>query len=226
MKKTLKFILKTILCIVSFVVLYIILGISLPIVGISAKETREPKSVSIFLLTNGVHTDLVLPIRSEYIRWDEKVPFNNTLSQSSDYKWIAFGWGDKGFYLNTPTWADLKFSTAIKAAFWMSDSAMHCTYYNHLEENKDCIKINLTESQYKKLIQYIDNKFDKDQQGNYIFISTDAVYGDSDAFYEAKGTYSFLYTCNTWANYGLKAAEQKYALWTPTDFGIFRHYRK
>ncbi|MDO4229706.1 MAG: TIGR02117 family protein [Capnocytophaga sp.] len=226
MKKAFRFVLKTILYIVSFIILYILLGVLLPMIGISAKETNEPKTVSIFLLTNGVHSDLVLPIHTEYIRWDEKIPFTDVRSQSSNYKWIAFAWGDKGFYLNTPTWTDLKFSTAFKAAFGLSDSAMHCTFYDSLEENKDCIKINLTENQYKKLVQYIDNKFDKYQNGNYIFIPTDAVYSDNDAFYEAKGTYSFLYTCNTWANYGLKAAEQSYALWTPTDFGIFRHYKK
>ncbi|MFP3836064.1 DUF2459 domain-containing protein, partial [Chryseobacterium sp. SIMBA_028] len=48
---------------------------------------------------------------------------------------------------------------------------------------------------------------------------------DNDAFYDAKGTYSFFYTCNTWANNALKAAGQKAALWTPSDFGIFQHYK-
>lgn len=40
----------------------------------------------------------------------------------------------------------------------------------------------LTAAQYKRLIEYIDNKFDKDQQGNYMFIPTNAVYGNDDAF--------------------------------------------
>lgn len=42
-----------------------------------------------------------------------------------------------------------------------------------------------------------------------IFIPTDAVYGINDAFYDAKGKYSFFETCNTWANDGLKEAGQK-----------------
>ncbi len=48
---------------------------------------------------------------------------------------------------------------------------------------------------------------------------------DDDAFYEAKGSYSFMKTCNTWANSALKSAGQKAALWTPSDKGIFRHYQ-
>jgi hypothetical protein len=47
----------------------------------------------------------------------------------------------------------------------------------------------------------------------------------NDSFYEAKGAYTLFYTCNTWANNGLKAINQKAALWTATDRGIFQHYR-
>lgn len=226
MNRVIKALFKTVLWIIILVISYIVLGLVLPLIGISAKETSEPKTVDVYILTNGVHTDLVVPVKTKIMDWNKKVPFSNVVSQSPHYQWIAFGWGDKGFYLNTPTWADLKFSTAVEAAFWLSESAMHCTFYDDLQEDENCVKLSITENQYKDLVQYIDSKFDKTHTGEYIFIPTDAVYGDSDAFYEARGTYSFLYTCNTWANYGLKAAEQKYALWTPTDFGIFRHYRK
>lgn len=226
MNRVIKALFKTVLWIIILVISYIVLGLVLPLIGISAKETSEPKTVDVYILTNGVHTDLVVPVKTKIMDWNKKVLFSNVASQSPHYQWIAFGWGDKGFYLNTPTWADLKFSTAVEAAFWLSESAMHCTFYDDLQEDENCVKLSITENQYKDLVQYIDSKFDKTPTGEYIFIPTDAVYGDSDAFYEAQGTYSFLYTCNTWANYGLKAAEQKYALWTPTDFGIFRHYRK
>ena len=56
-------------------------------------------------------------------------------------------------------------------------------------------------------------------------MKTDAVYGKNDAFYDAKESYNFTQTCNTWANNGLKTAGQKAALWTPSDFGIFYHYK-
>ena len=65
----------------------------------------------------------------------------------------------------------------------------------------------------------------KDQNGKTKLIKTDAAYGNNDAFYDARGSYSFLYTCNTWTNDGLKVAGQKAAFWTATDFGIFQHYK-
>ena len=225
MKKALFLTLKVIGFILGAVFLYIILALVLPLIPINAEKTDDPKIIEAYIMTNGVHTDLVLPIKTKYIDWSQKLPFENTKGQDSNQNFIAFGWGDKGFYLDTPTWADLKFSTAFKAAFWLSDSAMHCTYYKKMTVGADCKKIMLTEKQYQNLIKFIDDKFDKDAQGNYHVIKTDAVYDNNDAFYDAKGTYSFAYTCNTWANQGLKVAGQKAAFWTPTDFGIFRHYK-
>lgn len=225
MKKALILTLKIIGFILGAVFLYIILGILLPLIPVQAEKTDEPKIIEAYIYTNGVHTDLVLPVRTKYIDWSLKLPFENTKGKDPDQNFIAFGWGDKGFYLDTPTWADLKFSTAFKAAFWLSDSAMHCTYYKRMKVGEDCKKIMLTEKQYQNLIKFIDDRFDKDTAGNYQLIRTDAVYDNDDAFYDAKGSYNFTYTCNTWANDGLKAAGQKAALWTPTDFGIFRHYK-
>lgn len=177
------------------------------------------------MLTNGVHTDIVVPVKTAQFDWSKEIPFQHTLSKRSDFKYLSVGWGDKGFYLDTPEWSDLKFSTAFNAAFWLSESAMHCTFYDKMTVGKDCVRLNLTHDQYMELVQFINAKFDRDQNGKVMLIQTDAVYGKNDAFYDAKGRYSFLDTCNTWTNQGLKVAGQKAALWTPTDFGIFQHYQ-
>ncbi len=83
----------------------------------------------------------------------------------------------------------------------------------------------ISKQQYQALVRFVEDKFDRDTNGNFIYVPTNAVYGDTDAFYDAKGTYSFAYTCNTWTNNALKAAGQKAALWTASDFGIFQHYK-
>ncbi len=225
-KKMLFIILKTLGILVGIIVVYIALGYFLPFIEVAAKDDGEKKEIPIYIYTNGVHTDIVMPIKNELHDWSSEIPFNNTKSKKSDYRYVGIGWGDKGFYLDTPTWADLKFSTAFKAAFWLSESAMHCTYYREMREGEDCKMIMISKNQYLQLVKFVDNKFDKDPDGKNILIPTKAVYGDNDAFYDAKGRYSFLDTCNTWANNALKAAGQKAALWTPTDYGIFLHYQK
>lgn len=224
-KTILMYILKVLGIILGIVIIYVILGLLIPYIPVSAKDDGQKKEIPIYIYTNGVHTDIVMPVKNDLQDWSRKIPFANTKSKKTDYQYIGIGWGDKGFYLDTPTWADLKFSTAIKAAFWLSDSAMHCTFYNTMKEGDDCKMIMISRNQYLNLVKFVEDKFDRDQNGNFMLIPTDAVYGDNDAFYDAKGTYSFLYTCNTWSNNALKAAGQKAALWTPSDFGIFQHYK-
>lgn len=224
-KKMLLLIIKALGIIVGIVVLYIAMGYFLPFIEVSAKDDGQKKEIPVYIYTNGVHTDIVMPVKNDLQDWSTKIPFGNTKSKSTDYNYVGVGWGDKGFYLDTPTWADLKFSTAFKAAFWLSESAMHCTFYKTMKEGDDCKKIMISRDQYKKLVDFVDAKFDKDQNGNYNLIPTNAVYGNDDAFYDAQGKYSFLNTCNTWANDALKAADQKAAFWTPSDYGIFLHYK-
>lgn len=224
-KSVLIILLKVAGFLIGIILIYALLGYLLPFIEVSEKNDGEAKEIPIYIYTNGVHTDIVMPVKNDIHDWSSKIPFSDTKSGKTDYQFVGIGWGDKGFYLDTPTWADLKFSTAVKAAFWMSESAMHCSFYRTMTEADDCKKIMISRDQYMKLVDFVDAKFDKDGLGNYILIPTDAVYGDNDAFYDAKGRYSFLNTCNTWANDALKAAGQKAAFWTPSDYGIFLHYQ-
>lgn len=224
MKKFLIVAIKSIGVIIGIIVVYVILVLLLPYIPVTKKPVSEPQNVTIYILTNGMHTDLVMPVKSDVMDWNNEIPAGKTLSGRTDYRYISIGWGDKGFYLDTPTWAELKPSTALKAAFWLSESAMHCTYYDKMTEGDDCKKITLTQKQYVELTEYVKSKFDRNQNGKPILIKTDAVYGNNDAFYDAQGSYSFLDTCNTWTNNGLKASGQEAAFWTATDFGIFQHY--
>lgn len=225
MKNILSVIARFFAVILSLIVIYVIAVLLLPIIPVQKKPTTEIADVPIYIYTNGVHTDLVMPIQSKTLDWSDKLPFRNTKSQQTDFDYVGIGWGDKGFYLDTPTWSQLKPTTAFYAAFWLGESAMHCTFYKAMQEGADCKKIMLTQTQYQALTNFVDAKFDKNANGKNILIPTKAVYGDNDSFYEAQGSYSFLNTCNTWTNNALKIAGQKAALWTATDFGIFHHYR-
>ncbi|WP_219127690.1 TIGR02117 family protein [Mucilaginibacter sp. 21P] len=216
--------LRTLLCFIGFIALYLIAAFGLSAISTPAENTSDTKNVDIYILTNGVHTDVVVPVESDAADWSKKVEFKNVRKPDTTARLVAFGWGDKGFYLNTPTWAQLKFSVAFKAATGLSTSAIHATFYNNLTEDASCKKITLTKEQHKRLVAYISQSFKTDSAGNYIDIKTTANYGDTDAFYEAHRRYNLFYTCNTWANNALKACGQKACLWTPMDKPIFKKY--
>lgn len=223
-KKAIKIILSCILGIIAFVALFLLSAFLLSVWTVK-KEPGTSTDVAIYILTNGDHTDIVVPVKNQVTDWSKEMSYQNTTGRDTTAKYLAIGWGDKGFYLNTPTWSQLKFSTAFKAAFALSTSAIHATYYQTMPENNDCKKIMISNSQYKRLIAFVDSSFKRDVAGNVINIKTNANYGDSDAFYEAKRKYNMFYTCNTWANNALKACGQTACMWTPFDRGIFYHYR-
>ena len=202
---------------------YLLIVTLLSFVSVNEDFAENQKEIPIYILTNGVHTDVVLPLKSEHYDWTNQLKPEHTKAKDSTYQYAALGWGDKGFYMETPTWADLKTSTALKAASGLSSTAMHVTFYKDLKESNSCKKLQISSDNYKKLILFINESF-QTKSGEYLKIETEAVYGKHDVFYEANGSYSLFYTCNSWANQALKAANQKAALWTISDSGIFRHY--
>jgi len=224
MKKTLKILKKFAFAILAFLLIYVASAFLLSKITINSNADHQSKDVSIYIKTNGVHTDIIVPVKNEIKNWSSQIKFENTKSKDSTAEYLAFGWGDKGFYLDTPEWSDLKASTAFKAAFALGNSAMHTTFYKSIKENKECVKINISQENYQKLIAYIEDSFQFDVNQNPIFIPA-TTYGKNDSFYEAKGKYNLFHTCNSWANNALKSSNQKAAFWTVTDSGIFCHYQ-
>jgi len=204
-------------------VAYVLITLLLALIPVNNQEDDNPE-MTIYIRTNGVHTDLVFPYVSETFDWSRYLHTNDTPSQIQHPSWVALGWGDKGFYLNTPEWKDLKFNTAFRAVTGLSESAMHVTYYRQMVENENCVAIRISRENYLKMCQYVADTFDqKDNQ--FRLIETNQNYGQNDVFYEAKGSYHLFKTCNTWANNVLKSENQKAALFTLFDFGIFYHYQ-
>lgn len=223
-KKSLKVFKKLFLGILGFLLIYVISAFILSKIAVNSDADNQTKEVSIYIKTNGVHTDIITPIKNDIVDWSSKIKIENTKSKDTTAQFVAFGWGDKGFYLDTPEWSDLKASTAFNAAFGLGSSAMHTTFYKSLKESKSCVKITVSQENYKKLVTYIEDSFQFDSTQNPIFIQS-TTYGENDSFYEAKGKYSLFHTCNSWANEALKNANQKAAFWTVTDSGIFYHYK-
>lgn len=195
--------------------------------GVEVKaEPETTPDVEIYIVTNGVHADIVVPARTAQIDWSKQILFAHTREQDSLATYVSFGWGDRQFYIETPEWKDLKWSTAINAILGLNSAAIHTTFYKNLNEGIDCKKLLLSTSQYERLITYIENSFSKYIDGDFINIGPGLNYGPNDSFYEAEGNYNLFYTSNTWTNDALKACGQKACVWTPFDKGIFHHYNK
>lgn len=220
LKKFIRLNLVLITGLVFAITLYFIIALILSNIPLNSNFKETPAGIEIFVQSNGVHTNFILPSQSEFMDWTAHLPYNQFEEVDSTFKYISFGWGDKNFYMNTPTWADLTFSTAFKAIFFFGSGAMHINYIqNKPSENDLCKRLMLSETEYLKLINYIKNSFITDSSGKFIQIKHPG-YSQYDCFYEAKGTFSFLKTCNVWVGEGLKKAGIQTSFWTPFDFSV------
>ena len=226
MIKGLKIFIWILVSILLFFALYILFAFLLGKIESSQLHSKKTKPNIALILSNGVHTDIVMPVKNQFVNWKYYFPVANTRAKLDHNKWISFGWGDKEFYLNTPTWSDLTISTALRSATGLSSSALHVTYRDSINtDSTNCVKLYLSNSEYENLRDFIFKYFQKSKNNKAKYILTDAVYGDNDAFYESNGTYHLFYTCNTWTNDALKSCNQKACVWTPFEFSIFSLYK-
>jgi uncharacterized protein (TIGR02117 family) len=205
--------------------LYLLAAVIGSLIPVSAENTAiSPKeAVLIYIKTNGVHTDLVMPLQNAYVDWTQTIDTNHARN-ASNAQWCSIGWGDKKFYIETPEWSDLTVSTAVGSTFGFHQSAMHVVFYPLVLPSKRKRALYLSPEQYQRLHGWILDWFELDSNGQVIPIPTGNSYGPNDVFYEAKGRYHLFHTCNTWTNQALKVAGQRAAWWTPFDKGIFYHY--
>src|SRR5688572_12434230 len=138
--RILKFAFKFVLYFILFIVFYLTSAYFISRTEYPCEKTKEAKNITIFIKSNGVHTDIVVPTKTSIINWRNFVLPENTRKKDSTCQYLAFGWGDKGFYLETPTWGDLKASTALNAAFGLSTTAIHTTYYSEVIPDKTTCK--------------------------------------------------------------------------------------
>ena len=221
LKTTGNYLAKTIIIILLIVVSYFLFALILTLIPVNSNFKETKNGQEIFISTNGVHTNIILPAKSEYFNWLE------FLKTNKDCKYIAFGWGDEEFYLNTPTWDDLKLATAFKAGFWPTRTIMQVYYINNEpDETENTIKLSLNEEQFLKISSFVRNTFEIDSTGLVIKVEPNNKFYFREQFYKAKGTYSIFNTCNNWTNRGLKQAGIKNSVWASFDKSVTYHLRE
>ena len=199
---------------ISAVILYFIAALILSVLKTHPPKTDCLAENEIYITTNGVHLDIVLPVENV------KQELLNNLEILPGTKYVSFGWGDREFYINTPEWKDLTFKTAFKALFLKSETAMHVTCYS--TSYSSWRKFKICSSQLDLLNSYIEKSFSKNENGGLQKIAVPGYY-ESDFFYEATGSFSLFNTCNVWVNKALKVTGIQTSVWSPFDFGVLHH---
>ena len=186
-----------------------------------ADMPSPPAEVEAYVLSNGVHTDLLFPIRSPTIDWTQVVPLADAPAPPADAAFVAIGWGDREFYLNTPQWADLTFSRALGALTGGNTALLHVTWLSRAQVRRGAYALPLSTFQYQQLTTYVRAMLPTPRT----LPIAGAHYGREDAFYEALGSYNAFETCNTWTGRGLRQAGITTGRWTPFEPNVVWHLR-
>jgi len=209
----------TLLGLLLAITLYVAVACALVFLPANAKPPAEPATVEAWVLSNGVHTDLVFPVRSATVDWLQLFPLSDFKAPPPDAEFVAIGWGDREFYLHTPTWGDLTAARAFGALSGGNRSLLHVTYLQRAQLRRGAYKLPLSQPQYAQLVAYVRATL---PSGRATPIAG-AHYASDDAFYEAQGSYHLFETCNTWTGRGLRQAGVTVSRWTPFDFNVTWH---
>ena len=169
--------------------------------------------VRIYVVSNAVHADIIVPASNTVVDWPGRFSNTEFRDDIQNESHVAFGWGDRGFFLETKTWDDFKLSTAANALLVPSGSCVHVAFTNP-EYYRDSVSVTISPEQYRQLVHYIDRTFQTNDDGEYIQILGEA-YSSNDAFFQSNGRYHLFNTCNSWVGRGLKTAGVKTPWFSP-----------
>jgi uncharacterized protein (TIGR02117 family) len=217
LKTTAKIISIPIAVLLGAALLYVIVAFGFLLFPANQHAASAPTEVDAYIISNGVHTDFLLPVQTSAIDWKSIFDPHAVTDPAVATDYIAIGWGDREFYLNTPEWKDLTASRAFHALFGHDSSLIHVEYFSRddVTHFSQRYRLHLTQAQYKSLVNYVLNSTAL-QHGSAQPIAG-RHYGSDDAFFEANGHYNLYTTCNTWTGDGLQVAGVPVSRWTPFD---------
>ncbi|MGB0523756.1 MAG: TIGR02117 family protein [Flammeovirgaceae bacterium] len=216
--KTVKYTFRLLLIFLASILLYLLTAIILTLIPSNSSSEQPAEGIDIYLISNGFHMDLVLPATHKIYHWNDFIDFTQFHESTKPPKFLAFGWGDKGFFYDAPTVNDLTISTTLNAIFLPSPSVMHVILFFGRPVGQDVHQITLSPQQYEALVMHIQSGFQRNEQQQIIPLTGDGYGHVTDKFYQGTGSYSLFTTCNSWINQGLKKAGVKTATWAPFDW--------
>ncbi len=173
-------------------------------------------SVEIFVAANPIHSDIIIPFddaaRNEFafLRAGNGADWLD----NPNVRFISFGRGGRAFYIETPTWSDLKAVPLLKG-LTLDNATIHVEPLGEIfRDNPSVVALSISSESLVSLRREIRASFTKGTDNAPILIAGKS-YGEFDDFYEAAGYFNALLGCNTWTAQMLRVAGLRTGLWNP-----------
>jgi len=202
--------------------LYLIAALAGSLIPVNRGWTEPRRGTTVYLAANGIHTDLIMPVKAQGLDWAPLLPKSDFAAPDPNARWIAFGAGEQHVYLNTPTWWDLTPRT-IWSALTGGREVIHAEYVP--SPAYAAREIRLRPDEYRRLWAAVRAGFALDPAGRPQRIDHPG-YGSADAFYRSAGRASMFSTCNSWLATRLRLAGIRTSVWPPFTSGLVWRYRR
>ncbi|MCM5558460.1 TIGR02117 family protein [Pleomorphomonas sp. JP5] len=167
----------------------------------------------ILVLSGPIHTDIAIPLDSATRSTFSFLEASGIPVGHPEARWLIVGWGGRAFYLETPTWADLK-PLPVLRALTVDRSVLHVDVAGAaLAAQPGVAVFDVDRGGLEKLIAFVADSFASERGATAAIPG--AGYGAYDRFFEARGLFNILLGCNTWTAAALRTTGLRSGLWTP-----------
>ena len=169
---------------------------------------------TVLLLSNPIHTDIAFPADPDVMARLSILNGENFQLTDPRIAWVVVGWGGRSFYLETPTWAELKFMPLMRG-LTLDRSTMHVEPIGVVNTDQPGIeRLTVGPEAFEAMLAHMLGSFRLNTEGKAMMIEG-AGYGLNDRFFEANGYFTALLGCNTWTGAVLRAGGLRTGAWNP-----------
>jgi len=187
---------------------------SAPVNTAYAATSVDTPRRTVLILSNAIHTDIALPATPDVVERFSFLAANGLDPAQPGVAYIIAGWGGRSFYIETPTWSELKPGPVFKA-LTVDRSVMHVSVAGPIDRDHASVTaVELDEASFQRMLQAILAGFSSDDGGKPVVIAG-ANYGMYDLFFEAEGWFNAIVGCNVWTAATLRQGGLKTGWWTP-----------
>ncbi|WID98536.1 TIGR02117 family protein [Bosea vestrisii] len=171
------------------------------------------RNVTIYVASNGFHSDIVLPTVSANRDWRPLLAVPPLTKPYRDAPFVAFGWGAETAYTELGTLADLSLGLILKATAF-DRSVVHVQPVAAVQTGMDLRSFTISEAGYRALVGHVEASLELDEAGGPVILPG-ITHGAGDAFLRGRDRFWLLRSCNVWVGEGLRKAGLPVGLWTP-----------
>ncbi len=162
-----------------------------------------PDAVTVYVVNNGFHTDIVLP--ASEVRAQGGV-LADAARSLPDSQWLVYGWGDAGFY-TAKGLSPARVLDGLRALFWINNPSVIRLYGlarspDQAYSGRVATPVRLSRAGFAALDRHMAASFSTNGNMPVAY----PVTGTTDLFFSSHEHFSALRVCNNWTSDQLAAA--------------------